>query len=149
MSRIFFSTAANGTGAGSGIDASFSRTQPLMFTTAVWNCGVFGSHALRMMKLRPSRYVRVVASADSFITRTLTMVASGATPTRSPATSDATLVPCDAPTSSLQFEKHGSIALFLLTQVDEPTVSDAAASKPPMTRLPNSTCVASTPVSMT
>jgi hypothetical protein len=46
----------------------------------------------------------VVASADSFITRTLTIIASGATPTFAPATIEATLVPCDAPTSSLKFE---------------------------------------------
>ena len=104
ISRIFFSKVANGTGAGSCIGTSLSSTQPLMLTIAVWNCGVDGSQALRMMAFKPSRYVRVVASADSFITRTLTIIASGATPTFLPATSEATLVPCDAPGSSEKSE---------------------------------------------
>ena len=95
----------------------------------------------------------VVASADSFITRTLTMSASGATPTFCPATSEATLVPCEEPTSSVVFEKHGISALFGLVQVDAPTLTDCVASNPAMTRLPageaNSVCAAITPVSIT
>src|SRR5947209_456945 len=45
------------------------------------------------MALRPSRYVRVVASADSFITRMLTIAACGATPMFDPAAMEATLEP--------------------------------------------------------
>ena len=97
--------------------------------------------------------MRVVASADSFMTRTLTIIASGATPTFWPATSEATLVPCEAPTNSIGFEKHGFSALLGLAHFEAPTTTDRVASNPAMTRLaprgdPNSVCVARTPVSM-
>ena len=55
ISRIFFSTMANGTGVASGTPCSRSSTQPLMFTTAVRNFGVAGSQAWRTMALSPSR----------------------------------------------------------------------------------------------
>ena len=83
------------------------------------------------------------------------IIASGATPMFLPATSDATLVPCDAAASSPKSSKQGAIALLLLRQIDAPRGTVSATSNPAMTRdvlfgpPANSSWPANTPVSIT
>ena len=121
--------------AASGLPMSRSSTQPLMLTTAVWNCGVDGSQAWRMIALRPSRYVRVVASADSFITRTLTIdrfrrdadVLSGGERGHARAVRRRRSArPCR--------RSRGAALCSRLVQREVPTVTDCVASNPAMTR---------------
>src|SRR5437588_8051056 len=99
-----------------------------MFTTEVVYWDAFEVQAWWMMSLRPSRYVRVVARPCSFMTRTLTIFASGATPTLRPAIREATPVPCELAPSSSKFAKQGAVGLLLLVQVEAPSTTVVAAS---------------------